>query len=238
MSHFDFTGGDAHRIAERALKVPPKRRTSVGVPNVQPLERVDEGKKRVQRRRHLQYLVEQPGGLVGLHDLCIREFLNRLHRHRGACGPVQRLVQEERTSQPVGGIEGVACPAAEQAVAAAQMMIEEAERRAGGEGVQPERHLGQLDGHRVPIHAVDASLEHDASDDVPVVESVRVDGPAAVSGIVHDRLTYVIDPPGERRRVVVRHRFGLGHDGNHAVGEVVDQAHEEVSRTHGGVADA
>ena len=52
------------------------------------------------------------------------------------------------------------------------MVIEEAERRAGREGVQPQRDLGQLDRHRVAVHAVDASFEHDTPDEAPVVESI------------------------------------------------------------------
>ena len=67
---------------------------------------------------------------------------------------------------------GVADPQAQQAVAAAQMMVEEGERRADGEGVQPQGDLGQLDRHRVLVDAVDHALEDHAPDQATVVELV------------------------------------------------------------------
>ena len=43
------------------------------------------------------------------------------------------------------------------------MVVEETERRTQRESVKPEAHLGQFDGHRVQVDAVDATLQ-----DVPL----------------------------------------------------------------------
>ena len=64
-----------------------------------------------------------------------------------------------------------------------QVMVDEGERSANGEGVQPQRHLGEFDRHRVLVHAIDAAFEDHAADDVSVVELFLIDGPVRRLGI-------------------------------------------------------
>ena len=49
---------------------------------------------------------------------------------------------------------------AEQRIAAADIRIEEAERLAGLDGLDPQRDLGEFDRHRVAIDAMDAGARH------------------------------------------------------------------------------
>ena len=58
---------------------------------------------------------------------------------------------------------------AEQRIATAQMVVEETQGCTDREGMEPERDLGQLDGHEVLVDAVNASLQDHAADNVPVV---------------------------------------------------------------------
>ena len=53
-------------------------------------------------------------------------------------------------------------PRADEAVAAAQVVIQKREGLALGYGVQPERQLRQLDRERVEVHSVDAALDDEA----------------------------------------------------------------------------
>ena len=62
---------------------------------------------------------------------------------------------------------------AEQAVAVADVVVEEAEGLAGIDGFQPEGDAAELDGHRVDVHAVEAATG-DFAEGVAVV--VRADG--------------------------------------------------------------
>jgi len=48
---------------------------------------------------------------------------------------------------------------AKERIAAADVVIEEAQRPVAGEGLDPERHLGELDGGRVVVHAVETPLD-------------------------------------------------------------------------------
>ena len=77
-------------------------------------------------------------------------------------GPQERLVVEAEEPSAGGRLQ-ILERRPDQRVAAAQVMVEEVERRAQREGVEPQADLGQLDGHRVEIDAVDAALE-----DVPL----------------------------------------------------------------------
>ena len=61
------------------------------------------------------------------------------------------------------------------------MVVEEVERRAEREGVEPQADLGQFDGHRVEIDAVDAALEDVPLEQVDVGQLVRIDGDALLA---------------------------------------------------------
>ena len=130
-------------------------------------------------------------------DLGIRQPLDHLHGRCRAGRPAQRPSQEQ-SALAFRIVEGGAHPGAEQAVAAAQMMVQETERGAHREGVQPQRDLGQFHRHRVLVHAVHAALEHHAPDDVPVVELRRIESPAAILGIGHDRVADPVDALRQR----------------------------------------
>src|SRR6185437_16351904 len=67
---------------------------------------------------------------------------------------------------------------ADERVAGAEVVVEEVERGADGEGVQPEADLGEFHGHRVEIDAVDASLQHVAAKEVDVRQLHRIDADA------------------------------------------------------------
>ena len=109
--------------------------------------------------------------------------------------------------------------------------------RAHGEGVQPQRDLGELHGHRILVHAVDAALQHHAADDVAVVELPRVHGPAVGRGVVQNRPANVGDAARQRRDVTLYRGVGRGNRGDHAVAQQIDQADQKVAGAHGRVAD-
>ena len=128
---------------------------------------------------------------------------------------------------------------ADERVAAAQVVVEEGEGRADGEAVQPERDLGQFDGQRVLVDAVDAAFEDHAADDGLVGELGFVDDP--VGGVCprQNVLTDSGDAYNQRRCVGA---FQPGRDGRrvfdqfeNGVGEVVDSGDEKVAAAHGRV---
>ena len=109
---------------------------------------------------------ERFGRTMRLRDLRVGQVFDPLHRPRRPLGSGYRFVQQERTAILGRLVDTSPCPCPEQAVAAAEVVVEKAERRAHGEGVQPERDLGEFHRHRVLVDAVDAALEHHAADDV------------------------------------------------------------------------
>ena len=143
--------------------------------------------------------------------------------------------------RPAGTISlrGIVDAQADERVAAAQMVVEEGEGRADGEAVQPERDLGQFDGQRVLVDAVDAAFEDHAADDGLVGELGLVDHP--IGGVCprQNVLTDSGDAFNQGRCVGARQP---GRDGRrvfdqfeNGVGEVVDSGDEEVAAAHGGV---
>ena len=136
---------------------------------------------------------------------------------------------------------GVGDAQAEERVAAAQVVVQERERRADGEAVEPEGDLGQFDGERVLVDAVDAALEDEAADDGLVGQLGLVDCPAGLVGALQDvgangghavqqgRVVGVVlvQPVGDGGRV-----FDQVGD---VVGQEVDGADQEVAAAHGGV---
>jgi hypothetical protein len=114
-------------------------------------------------------------------------------------------------------------------------MVEEGKRRAGGEGVQPERHLCQLDRHRVLVDAVHDALQDHSADEVLVVELCLVEPPAALLRQAQDALADGGDALDDRRLIrtlVVRepHKARRGCDRlQHAIGKEIDQRYQEVA---------
>ena len=62
----------------------------------------------------------------------------------------------------------------DERIAAAQVMVEEVERSAQREGIEPQANLRQFDGHRVQIDSVDAALENVPFEQVDVGQLGRV----------------------------------------------------------------
>ena len=128
---------------------------------------------------------------------------------------------------------------AEQRIAAADVGVEEAERLAGLDRLDPQRHLGELDRHRVAVDAVDAGARHVAQR----VAIVGRRGDAAGAGAREPRG----DPPRRREQEMagaagrIEHRdreqrrgriVGLGLDAvEHRVERAVEQRlHQAVGR--------
>src|SRR5665647_524862 len=113
------------------------------------------------------------------------------------------------------------------------MVIEKAEGGTYGECVQPQSHLGQLNGHRILVNAVDAAFEHHSPNDVAVVELIFVYSPAPSFSVAQDRVADSLDAFSERRNVIAPShlRFGLGHRVNNVIGYLVHHTNEEVARS-------
>ena len=107
---------------------------------------------------------KQRGGLPHLRYVRVRFLLytphavgRRLGAGDGAAG--------EQSAQPLQVLGRVRHPETDQRVAAAQVVVEEGQRRADGEAVEPEGDLRQFDGQRILVDAVDAALEDHPPDD-------------------------------------------------------------------------
>ena len=137
-----------------------------------------------------------------------------------------------------------------QTVANSQVVVQKAQGRTHGEGVQPQRGFGQFHGHRVLVHAEDAFFEDHAANDVPVVQLRVGHGPAVVVCRGLDGAANMRHAREHRTfpRAAALHQVrgpGLqvdpmrdGGDGlQHAVGQVVHQRHQKMAAAHGGVAD-
>src|SRR3984893_10417029 len=170
-----------------------------------------------------------------LGDFGVGQPLDDLHGPGRPHASRHRLMQKERRAERGGPIHPATHPGTEQAVAAAQMVIEERERRADGEGVQPQGHLGKFDGHGVFIDAVYAH----AADDMAIVELFWVDRPGAFLGIAENPGADVRYRVDQRGFVIAEghERLRLGDGGDDLIGQVIDEAYEKVTGPHGGVAD-
>ena len=184
------------------------------------------------------HAAEQIGGLAHLRHVGVRHFFDLLHAHRGVLGRGDGGAGEQagEAAQLAGG---VVHPQADERVAAEQVVIEERQRRADGEAVQPQRHLGQLHGEAVLVHPVDAALEHHAADDGLVGQLRRVDHPVGRCGALQDVAADLRHALHEGRFVgrvqPVRHGGrGLDQVGD-GVGEEVHRGDEEVAAAHGRV---
>ncbi|HYU72645.1 MAG TPA: hypothetical protein VEL31_08185, partial [Ktedonobacteraceae bacterium] len=119
--------------------------------------------------------------------------------------------------------------AADEGVAALQVVVEEGERSAEGEAVEPEADLGEFDGHGVEVDAVDAAFEDAALEQVEVGELAHVDADALALHLFLDLVTCL------SQFVYNRVPFEGGQDFRHLVGNVVNRLHQEVTAAHGRV---
>ena len=199
---------------------------------------MDEGQERIERRGLFLHLGEGLGRPAHFRDFGVGQRLHGAHALGRADGRLHRSVQQQRRVVVRNPVYPGPHPGAEQAVAAAQMVVEEGERRADREGVQPERDLGELHRHRVLVHAVDAALEHHAAHDMAVVEPRRIDRPALRRRIGEDRFG---ESPRSGRRAAIHGRparrsaSAIAVDG--AVGQPVHEVDEEMPGAHRRVAD-
>jgi len=168
-------------------------------------------------------------------------------RLRGELQALQLALLEQRAQPLQAKLDGVEAFAV-QAVAGLQVVVEEGQRRAHGEGVQPQRGLGQLHGHGVLVHAEDALFEDHAAHDVPVVELRFIERPAVRGGVGADAAADVRQARehGALPRAALLHqvrRPGLRGDAQarggagfeRAVGQVIDQRDQKVPAAHGRV---
>jgi hypothetical protein len=193
-----------------------------------------ERKAGVERRGHLPHLFEDQFGPLRLGDLGVRQPLDDLHRGGGTHGTAHWLMQQKRFAPGRGTVDPASDPRAEQAVALAQMMVQEAQRCADSEGVKPQGDLGQLDRHQILVDAIDAALQDHATDDMSVVELGWIDGPPTLLGVPENGVADGFDPAAKRRRVITPRddRLGFGHCRDDFIGQIIDKTYEEVARGH------
>ena len=119
------------------------------------------------------------------------------------------------------------------------MVIQEAERRADGEGVQPQAQLRQLHRQRVEVHAVDAALHHQAGQQRGVVQPGRIDRDALTRHLRQDLPPHALDQP--LHGVPVPRHVGMGvvidlHPPDDAIGQVIHRVDQEMAAAHRAVA--
>ena len=102
---------------------------------------MDYGEESIQWLRHLLDLGEHVCGTMGFGNLGVGQSLDDLHGSCRSHGPFDRPFQKE-PAMLRSLVDAGADPGTEQAVAAAEVMIQEAQRCAHRKRVQPERDLG------------------------------------------------------------------------------------------------
>jgi hypothetical protein len=193
----------------------------------------NQGQKRGKRLGRLAHAFERLRTLLDLGDVAVGNPLHLCHAGRRLlCG--NNIAMNRKGAALLKPCADVVQAKSQQAVAAAEVMVEEGERRPGGEGM-PERHLRQLDRHRVLVDAVHDALQDHSADEVLVVELHVVELPAALLGQAQDALANGGDALDQRRLIrtlVVRqsHKARRGRDRlQHAIGKKIDQRYQEVA---------
>ena len=228
---------DLHRIAEHAIEqIVERLALRLRKVRLQPAGGVDEVEKTRQGARRLLDATEGGGALAHLGDVGIRQFLDHRHPARGLARLNHRLTDEEGPAF-ADPFLGLMDEFAEQAVAGAEVMVEEGERCADREGMEPEREFRQFHRHRIEVCAVDDALQHDAPHEVAVVEVLVAHLPAVGLRLGADMAAYGLDLGRKRRGILApRHqRGGLLLRGEGFVGEPIDQRDQEVPGAHRGV---
>ena len=214
----------------------------------QPAQRAPEVEQAVQRRGTRLGLLRELLRLARLGDVDVGQVGHLRQPLGGQRQPLQRTGVEQR-AQRLQAAAHRRQRLAVQRVAALEVVVQKRQRRADGEGVQPQRGLGQLDRHGVLVDAEHAFLQDHAAHDVAVVELGVGHGPAVARGLRLDFAPDGGDAPDHRAFPGVAalgqvRRPGLGVDQGagaagglqHAVGQVVDQRDQEVAAAHGRVA--
>ena len=131
------------------------------------------------RRRVLDTSEQRRQTRANLGNVGVRHLLDALHPG----GRVLRVLYGaacEEAAQPPQFLDAPLHPHADERVAAAQMMVEERQRSAHREAVEPERDLRKFHRQRVLVHAVDAPLQHHPPDDRLVRQQGLVDDPVGL----------------------------------------------------------
>ena len=191
----------------------------------------------------------QAPGFARLGDVHIGQVGHLGQAARGAAQAVElTLVEQHAQGRQISPHRRQALTV--QRIAQFEVVVQKAQRRTHGEGVQPQRGLGQLHRHRVLVDAEDGFLQDHAAHDVAVVELGIGDGPAMGGGRRADAAADVGDAgdhrafPGPATLHQVR-RPGLAIDQlagvagglQHPVGQVIDQGHQKMPTAHGRVTD-
>ena len=175
------------------------------------------------------------GRLAHLGHVGVGHLLDALHSLYGGFGAGNGSA-EKQTAEPLEVLLRLPHPQADKRVAAAQVVVEKRERRADGEAVQPQRDLGQLDGERVLVHAVDAALEHHAADDGLVGELRLLQNPLRCFGPAQDVVADRRYPAHQRRFVLAVEPLGVYRrvldQAGDVVGQIVDRRDQKVAAAH------
>ena len=122
---------------------------------------------------------------------------------------------------------GILHPHPDERVANPQVVVQEGQRRAHREAVQPQRHLGQFHGQAVLVDTVDAALEHHASDNGLIRQLGFVDDPVGRRGALQDVVADALDALHQRRGVgAVQPR----RDRRHVLDQFGDGVRQEIHR--------
>ena len=173
----------------------------LGHPGGEPAQPAQEVEQAAHLRRRLLHSPEQRRRLPHLGHVGVGHLLDPLHPAGRVLRSLYRAAGEE-AAQPPQLLDAALYPHAYERVAAAQVMVEERQRRADGEAVEPQRHLRQLHRQRVLVHAVDAPLQHHPPDDRLVGQLRRVHHPVGLTGPLEDVPSDRRYPLHQRRHVL------------------------------------
>ena len=84
------------------------------------------------------------------------------------------------------------------------MVVDEAQRCADREGVQPQRNLGQFHRHRVFVRAIDTALEHHALDQLGIVQLLFAYCPAFIARMAPNGPAHLADFFRHRAFIIVQ----------------------------------
>ena len=183
--------------------------------------------------------VEEGLGFVDFGYVGVGEFLDLAHALGGVLDALDGALHEHGDLQPPQVRRGVGDAEAEEGVAAAEVVVEEGERGADGEAVEPEGDLGEFHGQGILVDAVDTALEDEAADDGLVGQLGLVDLPVGLAGAVQDVGADGGDAVQEGRLVGVVLGQPVGEGGSDfdqvgdVVGQEVNRSDEEVAAAHG-----